>query len=221
MWLNDSMQCWGRLNTAKQTYLPRGYIGVTTNPNGMIPSKILQETIDELARGGVDRKHPFRFFTFCTVDMKGLPDARMVVLRKFERDTLQCTIYTDKRSRKAGQLKQQPYAQLLFWHPKKRWQIKISASCTIQEGEEDKKLYQHLAEGGQASYNTQLPPSSIASSHEEAVQTAETFSDENFIAITCRIETLEILQLQRENHNRAQFEFDAEGNAISQNWLVP
>ena len=184
-------------------------------------SILLQETIDELARGGVGRKHPFRFFTFCTVDMKGLPDARMVVLRKFERKPLQCTIYTDKRSHKVGQLEQQPYAQLLFWHPKKRWQIRASVYCSIQEGKDFKQLYQHLAEAGQASYNTKLAPSSTATSHQEAVQTAETFSDENFIAITCQIETLEILQLQRENHNRAQFEFDEEGNIIRENWLVP
>ena len=183
-------------------------------------SPLLQESLSELGRGGVDRKHPFRFVHLATVTPEGLPDSRMLVLRQFDPQRLSLKIYTDARSRKTDHLAHQPIGTLLFWHPKKRWQFKVKAAFEIHTSGKAQELYQQLPQAGQASYNTLLHPGTPVSSMKEAHQLKAPFNGEDFAILEGQVQSLEVLRLQKRDHVRAKFTFEGQQLA-SMDWLVP
>ena len=178
---------------------------------------ILEDALSELTRGTVDRKHPFRFVTFTTVSSEGLPQSRMVVCRKVDRAMRTVRIYTDARSPKMKDLAHQNRASLLFWHPKKRWQIRLDVETSILEAQN--ALYDHLPIAGQHAYNTLLPPSQQVDELSEAHAWQTTYTAEHFSVIEGRILTMEILQLKDKEHLRAHFSFPTNAPVVMK-WLV-
>lgn len=100
---------------------------------------ILQELKNELINGYVKRGHPFRYFTFATIQ-NNIPRLRTVVLRKLLPD-FTLLVYTDLRSQKVTDIKQNNNVSSLFYHPKKLLQIKIEGKAEIITDKEALKPY--------------------------------------------------------------------------------
>jgi pyridoxamine 5'-phosphate oxidase len=85
--------------------------------------------------------------TLATVDERGRPVARVVLLKEI--DDRGCTFYTNYRSRKAADLAAQPYAALvLYWEPLHR-QIRIEGAIERVSPEESDAYFASRPRGSQ------------------------------------------------------------------------
>ena len=172
----------------------------------------------ELRKGTVQKKHPFRNVVFCTVS-KGLPKSRWVVLRKLT-DSQRFLIYTDARSQKVSELKENASCSLLFYHSRQGLQIRFEGTALIHERDELTKKYWHGVKGsGIKSYTTDLPPGTPIDDKAEGNQWQESPTDRFFNIVEFIPTKIDVLQLDRAAHIRAEFVRD------SGNWngtfLVP
>lgn len=183
--------------------------------------RIAHFTIDQLQRGARSPKHPFKNVVFSTCDING-PDARMVVSRRVHLSPFAVEIFTDLRSEKIAQLKEIPAATLLFWHPTARLQVKLKTSVAIHHQDaEAKEAWGRVGEHGRESYNTLAAPGSelnMESWSESPLR--ETLNAEFFTLLRCEVELMEVLQLSRTGHIRAQFEY-SKGLLVRSVFLVP
>ena len=77
--------------------------------------EILEDCKKQLKAALKHKKHGFRYFTLATQAVGNVPHLRTVVLRDFDPDKHQFTIFTDSRSAKVSELKENDNAQLLFY----------------------------------------------------------------------------------------------------------
>lgn len=194
-------------------------------------------TIDEvlttiwhlLYRGAVQKKDPLHTATIGTI-YQGVPQLRTVVLRKTDTAARALYFYTDIRSEKVHQLKENSTLSWLFYHPKKNVQIRAIGKTIIHhEDDLTATIWKSLPSYGRKTYGTTQAPSTSLTAlsddlpalwkEKEIELTATEYAYKNFAVIGCEIETLEWLHLQRSGHQRAQFSFvngDWEGS-----WIVP
>lgn len=88
-----------------------------TTDLGTIESAIWRE----LQAATHDREHEWRTAVLATVD-GDRPDARIVVLREAAPGTL--VVFSDARAGKIAQVRQHPWATLVFWAPSLGWQLR-------------------------------------------------------------------------------------------------
>lgn len=172
----------------------------------------------ELLRANADKRHPFRNVVLATAK-NGAPKMRTVVMRKFEYTSI--LIYTDERSEKIGELESnQNKAALLFWHPKKRLQIRMEGVCEIDMNSERLiEIWKNLPSFSRASYTTEKPPGTSLISPHEVNHDTDAEDGRYFTILKFQVNEMDLLQLNREVHLRARFkrkELEWFGE-----WLVP
>lgn len=163
--------------------------------------ELWKNNIQELKFGYLKKKHPFRYFCLATFG-DTYPEARTVVLRDLTKEN-ELVIFTDKRSQKIKQLKTNPNASALFYHPKKLLQLKVNGKLQlILSGKEYDDYKSRIQGNSEKDYlTTQTPGSEIKQPNEV------TYQDEMHFALLKLVpETFEILQLKRPNHIRCKFE---------------
>ncbi|WP_435625146.1 pyridoxamine 5'-phosphate oxidase family protein [Flagellimonas sp.] len=163
---------------------------------------LLQEISTELVLGATKKGHPFRYFSLAT---KGLNDdigLRTVVLRKVDAD-LRCTFYTDNRSNKVKEIKEDYTVSALFLHPKKLWQITLKGKVRIETNPEELKTYWNgIPLKSRKDYTTHLAPGSHISEGNDI----EYLENSSFFSILHIIpEQIEFLKLGRPSHLRVLF----------------
>jgi general stress protein 26 len=180
-----------------------------------IPSQIWQNVLHELHRGVVDPKHPFRFLTLATSGAQ-FPQIRTVVLRQIS-PTMDFLVYSDVRTTKVQDLLETPRLSLLFYHPKKKVQVRVKAIATLHV--EDALALEHwkrISEQRQSEYKSRLAPGT-------RIETPnlgwETHSESTYFSVLKFSPlSIEVLQLAREGHLRIQFELTAGWQGT---WMVP
>lgn len=162
----------------------------------------LQELKDELQRAIHTKGHPFRYTTLGTVTTDNEVELRTVVLRQIT-DDFKLRIYTDSRSKKVAQLLQNPKASLLFYHPKKLLQLKVTGTASIiTDPVELQRYYSGVQPASKKDYTTtQAPGADI--SNPDAIAYLE--NTHYFTIIEIAPTALEFLQLKRPNHIRVGF----------------
>jgi hypothetical protein len=98
-------------------------------PDDHLPD-ILAHAWSLLVRGGADRKSPVHTPVVCSVDAAGLPQARVMVLRKANPADGTLRFHTDARSPKVAQLDGKPVA-VLAYHAAEQVQLRISGQARI------------------------------------------------------------------------------------------
>lgn len=158
-----------------------------------------------LARGAVDSKHPFKLFGISTVNTKGLPDARTVVLRTCEIAEKELCFHTDIRSRKIAHIRMQPEVCLLFWHPKQSLQLRIFGKAEVFHLDEiATKKIATLPPQQLALYGFAASPGSVLQDDKPAVFD-EALVSQNFAWVRVSVRTIDVLHLGRGGeHTRAQ-----------------
>ncbi len=162
---------------------------------------LFQQIKSELVNGSVKKGHPFKYFTLGTL-LNGIPQQRTVVLRKVQ-ENLDLLFYTDKRSAKVAQIKENPHVSALFYHPKKLLQIQLQGKATVKENPELlRKIWKTIPEKMQRDYRTVLPPG-VPTDAPEAI---EYLSDHHhFCMIELEPNTLSYLKLNRPHHLRVRY----------------
>ncbi|MEM1000875.1 MAG: pyridoxamine 5'-phosphate oxidase family protein [Bacteroidota bacterium] len=168
----------------------------------------------ELGRASADRKHPFRYFVVANSDY-GAPELRTVVLRKTVGD-LRLRFYTDARSPKIEQFRDDTLVSALFYHPKKKLQARVRTHAEILPDSDPvyRELRQQIAHSASlADYTTQSPPGTVLQNPAQA-QAGEEI---HFAVIELVPFEFDILQLRRAGHRRALYRRDEgywEGKAL-------
>lgn len=165
----------------------------------------------ELRKGAVQKKHPFHNVVFSSIN-DNAPASRWVVLRKVTEDH-RFLIFTDDRSEKVAQLQANPNASLLFYHNRQGVQVRVNGTISLHHNDELTATYWPGVKGspGVKSYQTTAAPGTAIPSAAEGNTTDALLNDRHFMIIEVIPHTLEVLQLGREGHLRAQFEKDVDG----------
>ena len=172
--------------------------------------------LNALKRASSDNKSAFRYIIFNTIS-KGFPNSRYVVLRKFKIETQELFIYTDFRSTKISEIQENPLVSVLAYDKQKNCQIKLKGEISIHHEDEIALEHWNSLHGGKESYNTEKKPGAEVNSLKEAHQMKSEFDDVYFAVIVLKVSQAEILQLNKEGHIRALFDFE-EGKS---SYLVP
>jgi len=163
------------------------------------------------------RNHPFKNAYLSTVDEHLQPRTRTIVVREVT-EQMECIIFTDARTTKVHQLRQNPKASLLFYNHKSLRQIRIDGNLEPITGEKEvKHLFSRVTSKAIKDYTTQLPPGSPIknSDHVEYMERSEN----HFLPLRLIPKTIELLQLKRPNHLRALYAL--EDGSWNGQWLVP
>ncbi|MGY6562858.1 MAG: pyridoxamine 5'-phosphate oxidase family protein [Luteibaculaceae bacterium] len=147
------------------------------------------------------KKHPFRYLVFGTA-LNQAPDLRYVVLRHLTQDK-KLVIFTDVRSKKIEAIRENNQVSLLFYHPRKKLQVKVLGSAEIiTQGPYFEYSKQKVQGDAYKAYSTDIAPSTSIKNWEEGHR----FSPENklnyFCVITVEPTAFDVLQLDRDNHIR-------------------
>ncbi len=176
------------------------------------------EVLSEVRKATSEAQHPFRFVTLATVDKLNSPQQRMVVLRDFNGQS-EFLIYSDSRSHKIGEILNNHSVSLLFYHPEKRLQLRVTGSAAIiTSGDELQKLWEKYGSKSPHLYTSVLPPGTEISNPTEAYhwQSKEKAA---FCLIKIEADKMEFLQLDRINHTRAVKIIQKDKKATR--WIVP
>lgn len=158
----------------------------------------------ELIRSNVDRRHPFRYLSLATHGV--YPETRTVVKRKTTPE-LDTVIFTDARSPKVEQIRKNNKVSVLFYHPKKKLQIRINGEALlIEEGHSDYRQYFEQVKNSASikDYTTRFAPGTPMGEDAKAL-----FDDDvHFLAIQVVPYTMDILQLGTEKHERSFYQLE-------------
>ncbi len=172
-----------------------------------------------LMQGAASRHSAARLATLSTV-VGGKPAARTIVLRGAEQKTPSVVFYTDIRSQKIKELKENPAAALTYYSVPQKFQVRLSGQAKIHHADQlTDKAWSGLKEEEQPDY---------AGSHAPGEETGRPIQElggnasENFAVVRVIISELEWLQLgQKGFHRRAAFRWDAPGALSYKEWIAP
>ena len=155
-----------------------------------------------LAKATRKKEHPFRFFSLASPHTS-YPGLRTVVLREVDQKGW-IELYTDRRSPKVMQFKQNPNSSALFYHPKKKWQLLLKGRMEEVQDEDYLERQWHLMpDYSRSDYSSSLPPGSVVHSGSSLEWKAEGRS--NFAIFRLCIEEMESLQLLKTAHQRYRY----------------
>ncbi len=162
---------------------------------------IFKKLSQELRKGASEYGHPFRYFalgTFLNSDIR----LRTVVLRDVDTH-LNCTFYTDLRSKKITHIRSNSKVSLLLYHPQSFLQLHIEGIAKIEENVEVLQYHWNkISSKGRKEYSTTSPPGDILKDSSDLSY----FEDSsNFAIITVQPITIEYLQLQQPHHIRVLY----------------
>lgn len=179
----------------------------------------LTELFGYLRRATADARSPFRQPVLTTVDAGGAPHSRMLVLREIDAQQ-HLIFFTDARTPKVAQLRQNPAAALLFWDPRKRVQLSMQVEVHLVEDEARLVRYRDRVKGrAQQSYTTVLTPGTPVQKPEDADACTDFETGNHFMALECRPVSLTVLQLSGERHLR--FVAEKREDVWDASWVVP
>ena len=192
-------------------------------------NEVIQNAWQMLKRGATRLNDPFHWPVLGTTD-KGASSLRTVILRQFDEAQRLLVCYTDSRAEKVGHISRCPNVSWLFYHPKKKVQLRICGRATLHTDDQFAEE-QWAATGvtGRLNYCTVEPPGSSVSQPSSGLPgfllnkvptLLETETGRrNFAVIAGRIESLDWLQLSLLGNRRARFDWTSA--ELEPTWLVP
>lgn len=190
--------------------------------------EILKKVWKHLDLGVLESKHPFHTPVFGTVCDRR-PEMRVVVLRRFWRRPPALAFHAHAGSPKLDQIRANPSATWLFYHPQKNFQARISGIAEIHL-EDDLADEQWLATslfarrcyiGKAPSEESKKPTHGLPKEIVEREPTAEECKAgrENFAVISTKILTVDVMELDVKGHRRSLFDWT--NGELETRWLTP
>jgi pyridoxine/pyridoxamine 5'-phosphate oxidase len=170
--------------------------------------------------------HPWRTPAIGTV-REGRAQLRTVVLRAADRQARQVTCYADHRSAKLEELAQSPRLSWLFYDTRRLCQLRMEGHIQLAGEDERRAAWETFPVFARKVYASERPPGAPlpapgddlpeAFFERSLPETDAYFS--NFVILHTIIDRMDWLQLDREAHHRAGFNWrDGQWEA---SWLVP
>jgi general stress protein 26 len=187
------------------------------------PEQAFSTVINELKKGSVDSRHPYRYVSLATFNPdREESNIRMLINREIKKDgTL--TLYTDSRTEKVKELKALQKSALLFWHDHHKVQVTLKAEVAIHHNDEVAEDYwkSDVHGAAQKAYTPLVAPGTNIDRPAEAHSWPGEFSSENFCVLKCIPYEIEILQLAGKEHLRLKFKRDGDGAEWEGGWIAP
>lgn len=211
---------------------------------------LLEQAWSSLEEGASTASHAFHLAVVTTLSTTGsaerdgavnvFPEARTVVLRWIDREARVIGCHTDVRCPKVAQVRANPATTWILYDPESRLQLRLSGSSAIHTDDAiadarwaaseltSRRCY--LAPGAPSS-EVDRPAPNLPSDllHERPTEAQSEVGRVNFAALATRIESLEVLHLAHDGHERIRFTWSpdapsdtalAVGEAWGQ-WLLP
>ncbi len=190
---------------------------------------ILSETWTMLEHGAASFKDPFHWPVLGTVG-EDTCNMRTVILRQLILPDRRLVCHTDTRAGKVQEIKRNNRVSWLFYHPKKKIQLRISgmAELHVNDSFADKQW-------ADASVATRLNFSATKAPGTPIDKPASGLPDfminklptlleseksrNNFLSISCRIDSMDWVLLSTLGNRRASFNWKK--NKLNSSWLVP
>ena len=163
--------------------------------------KILDDLKTEVKFGYLKKNHPFRYPVLASI-FSNSPVQRTVVLRDSTLN-FDLLMYTDERSNKVKHFVENSRGSLLFYHPKKLLQIKISGRVVVlRSGPEYDNHWGGLQGRSIKDFVTNNPPGTPIVNPDRVSYKED---EHHFCLLKLIPDKMEYLQLKRPNHIRAEF----------------
>ena len=190
---------------------------------------VLKDACSMLAKGVSRFNHPFHWPVLGSTGKDG-SSLRTVILRQFRWPERILICHTDARAAKAQEIANFANVSWLFYHPKKKIQLRISGPATLH-------TYDVIADQqwtrtkitSRLNYCTRQPPGTPIDKPSSGLPDfllnriptllESEIGRKHFMSIACRIDTLDWLVLSVMGNRRARFIWDK--NRLSYSWLVP
>ena len=155
----------------------------------------------QISRGKADKKSPARHPTFVTSSMDGSPNARTLVMRRFDRKNYQIEFHTDTASSKMMVLEENPRAVIHIWLPKAQLQIQMNVNVEVNVGDVTIPNWRNVPNNSRVAYGT-IPSPGVVIGSPLAYDYAP--SQKRFAVLICHIQSIQLLLLG-EKHIRANY----------------
>lgn len=182
----------------------------------MTKNTIWTEIKEDLLEAPKNYDHPFRLFTLATIGNDKVPRMRTLVLREVKED-LSLIFYTDNRTKKIAQIKENNTVSLLFYDSSKMVQLVVEGSAMIITNETIiNDIWSKLNPANKKDYTTLKPPGTLVH-HPEDVEYLT--GDHHFCMVQIVPYRLEYLKIAKPNHSKVQYQ-QVEGKWTGE-FLVP
>ena len=160
----------------------------------------------------------------------GASSIRTVILRQFLLPERLLVCYTDARAPKAHDIRKESRVSWLFYHPKRKIQLRIGADAALHSDDDVAEAYWAKTQGpNRLNYAATDRPGASADKPTSGLpdmlkDTASTLLEkdkgrDNFMVIVARITDLDWLLLHPLGNRRAQFAWEAD--RMSATWITP
>ena len=170
------------------------------------------------------RDDDLHILNLVTIDKKNIPNTRNIVIRDFSEKKLTIRFHTDKRSSKISDIQNNNKISLLGYERKDKLQIRFDTEATILDSDEFLlDIWKSMYPMSRECYRVIESPGSKIKSledikfEEEDDQGLNGF--ENFVAVSCDIQSIEVLYLHHAGHLRASY-INNNGK-LNGEWIVP
>ncbi len=181
-------------------------------------TEVLNNVSNELHRGALDRNHPFRLVSFSTHCKQGV-NSRLVVLREVM-DDMSLVFFTDSRSNKIIDLGINTNPALLFWHAGKKVQVSVKGHATLhQQDSLAEKYWSNISIEGRKAYGSVNVPGERIERPDIAHNWPSEINNEYFSVLVVRPMEMDVLQLHKLSHYRAEFKRNNDDWLGS--WIAP
>ncbi|MBS1796894.1 MAG: pyridoxamine 5'-phosphate oxidase family protein [Acidobacteria bacterium] len=191
--------------------------------------EILKRVWKHLDLGVLDRDHPFHTPVFGTVAY-GAPRMRMIVLRRFWRRPARLAFHAHAGSPKVAEIRANPAVSWLFYHPRERFQVRITGVATLHTDDElhaeqwqATELFSRRCYVGEApSRPSDKPTSGLPGDLVDRRPTREESEAgrANFVVVSSTIDEIDCVELNVKGHRRSHFAWKAKGE-LEMRWLTP
>jgi pyridoxamine 5'-phosphate oxidase len=190
---------------------------------------IFDEIWTMLERGAARFNDPLHAPVLGTATETGC-SLRMVILRDVDKSSRTLVCHTDGRAAKKAEIGLSPAVSWLFYHPKHQIQVRMTGPAKLHS--QDVFADQQWEKTGLTSrinYLAQLPPGTPVAEPTSGLPdflrnkvpalARSQKGRKNFMAIACRIDTIDWLILKKLGNLRARFTW--QGESWQSSWLVP
>lgn len=190
--------------------------------------EILEHVWGMLGRGGADAKHPFHYPSLATFNADSVQQ-RTVVLRDTQRPEGYLISYSDIRTQKIADLRENGKVNWLFYDHSSKEQIRAKGKISIHHKDEiAREKWERIPPKSRGDYIGPLEPGTASANYESNL--TESFSEmpsqentrhgfENFCVLISKIEEIDFLKLMRGGHLRTRFLKEASG--WQKSWVAP